>query len=80
MGHLLDRCDVIDVLEGSVTLRRPVAGVLKGGRRFVDQPRDVVTADSQEWVQFRDHEQVAVADIAFCAPAEVPEPSYSGKT
>ncbi|HXJ19311.1 MAG TPA: hypothetical protein VMT03_03690 [Polyangia bacterium] len=77
----MDRCDVIDVLEESVTLRRPVTVELKGGRgRFVDQPRDVITADHQEWVQFHQHEQVAVEDIAFCAPAEVPEPSYSGKT
>ncbi|HVT08620.1 MAG TPA: hypothetical protein VHO67_14280 [Polyangia bacterium] len=75
----MDRCDVIDVLEESVTLRRPVTVELKGGGHFIDQPRDVVTADKQEWVQFRDHDQVAVADIAFCAPAEVPEPSYRGK-
>jgi transcriptional antiterminator Rof (Rho-off) len=80
MGHLMDRCDVIDVLEESVTLRRPVTVELKGGRHFVDQPRDVVTADHQDWVQFREHEQVAVEDIAFCAPAEPVEPSYSGKT
>ena len=76
----MDRCDVIDVLEESVTLRRPVTVELKGGRRFVDQPRDVVTSDHQEWVSFHQHEQVAVADIAFCAPAEPIEPSYSGKT
>lgn len=75
----MDRCDVVDVLEASVTLRRPVAVELKGGGRFVDQPRDVVTADKRDWVQFRDHEQVAVDDIAFCAPAEAPEPSYRGK-
>ncbi len=79
MGHLMDRCDVIDVLEESVTLRRPVTVELKGGGQFVDQARDVVTVEKKEWVQFRDHAQIAVDDIAFCAPAEPAEPSYSGK-
>ncbi|MFL5303743.1 MAG: hypothetical protein ACJ8F1_00955 [Polyangia bacterium] len=79
MGHLMDRCDVVDVLEESVTLRRPVTVELKGGGHFVDQPRDVVTADHKEWVQFQDHDQIAVDDIAFCAPAEPPASTYSGK-
>jgi hypothetical protein len=82
----MDRCDVIDVLEESVTLRRAVTVELKGGGgRFVDHVRDVVTpgkdeAEKGEWVQFRDHGQVPVADIAFCAPAEPHEPSYASKT
>jgi transcriptional antiterminator Rof (Rho-off) len=81
----MDRCDVLDVLEESVTLRRSVTVELKGGRHFVDQARDVVTpgkgeAEPGEWVQFRDHGQVAVADIAFCAPAEPREPTYASKT
>lgn len=80
MGHVMDRCDVVDVLEESVTLRRPVTVELKGGKRFVDQPSDVVTADHTEWVQFREHEQIAVDDIAFCAPAEAPESTYRGKS
>jgi hypothetical protein len=80
MGHLMDRCDVIDVLEESVTLRRPVTVELKGGKHFVDQPKDVVTADHREWVQFHQHEQIAVDDIAFCAPASPPEATYRGKT
>lgn len=88
MGHLMDRCDVIDVLEESVTLRRSVTVELKGGGHFVDQARDVVTpgkgegeqGGDGEWVQFRDHGQVAVADIAFCAPAEPREPTYASKT
>ncbi|HXT97406.1 MAG TPA: hypothetical protein VN853_13980 [Polyangia bacterium] len=76
----MDRCDVIDVLEESVTLRRAVTVELKGGGRFVDQARDVVTAGHEEFVRFRDHDQVAVRDISFCAPAEPHEPSYASKT
>lgn len=33
-----------------------------------------------EWVQFRDHGQVPVDDITFCAPAEPHEPTYASKT
>jgi transcriptional antiterminator Rof (Rho-off) len=80
MGHLMNRCDVVDVLEESVTLRRPVSVQLKGGGHFVDTARDVITAEHREWVQFRDHAQIPVDDIAFCAPAEPPAASYSGKT
>jgi hypothetical protein len=80
MGHLMDRCDVVDVLEASVTTKRAVTVELKGGGRFVDQPRDVVTEGGGEWVQFRDHARVPVADIAFCAPVDPPEPSYAGKS
>jgi len=76
----MDRCDVIDVLEESVTLKRPVTVELKGGGHFVDQPRDVVTADDGEWVKFREHDQMLVDDIAFCAPAEPTAASYNGKT
>jgi transcriptional antiterminator Rof (Rho-off) len=72
MGHLMDRCDVIDVLESSAKLHRAVTVELKNGRKFVDQAKDVVTeADSPEWVQFR--------DIVFCAPADPPSSSYDAK-
>jgi Rho-binding antiterminator len=80
MGHLLDRCDVIDLLEESARLGRTLIVELKGGRRFVDQARDVVTEDHEDWVVFRDHDRVRVADISFCGPPDTPEPSYRGKT
>lgn len=79
MGHLLDRCDVLDVLEEAVTLRRPLSVELKGGVHFVDEARDVITQDGRDWVQFRDHAQIAVDDISFCAPVEPPEQSYDSK-
>jgi transcriptional antiterminator Rof (Rho-off) len=80
VGHILDRCDLIDVLEESVRLRRKLVVELKGGRQFVDEARDVVTEEHEEWAVFRAHERVRVADISFCGPAEHPEPSYRGKT
>ncbi len=79
MSHIVERCDFLDVLEESARLHRQVQVQLKDGRRFVDQARDVVTADDGEWAIFRSHDRVLVDDIAFCGPAEPPEPSYRGK-
>jgi Rho-binding antiterminator len=80
VGHLLDRCDVLDLLKESARLHRSLVVELKGGRRFVDQARDVVSENREEWVVFRAHDRVPVRDIAFCGPAQPVEPSYRGKT
>jgi hypothetical protein len=80
MGHILDRCDVIDLLEESARLRRVLNVELKGGRHFVDEAADVVTEDHEDWAVFRAHERVRVADISFCGPVDTPDPSYRGKT
>jgi Rho-binding antiterminator len=79
MSHVLERCDVIDVLEEAVTLKRPLTVELAGGKRFVDRVRDVVTEDGQDWAVFDSHERMPVNDIRFVAPAEPHEPSYAGK-
>ena len=79
MSHVLERCDVIDVLEEAVTLKRPLTVELAGGKRFVDRVRDVVTEDGQDWAVFDAHERTPVNDIRFAAPAEPHEPSYAGK-
>ena len=79
MGHILDGCDISDVLEESARLGRKLIVELKGGRRFIDQARELVSEDRQEWAIFRAHEAVRVADISFCAPAEAPEATYRGK-
>jgi hypothetical protein len=76
----MDRCDVIDVLESSVKLQRPVNVELKNGGTFVDRAKDVVTEPGgPEWVQFRDHDRVIVDDIVFCAPVDPPSSSYDSK-
>lgn len=79
MSHVIERCDVLDVLEESARLHRSVQVQLKDGRHFVDRARDVVTADDGEWAVFRDHDRVLIDDIASCGPAEPPEASYRGK-
>lgn len=79
MAHIEDRCDVIDLLEESVVTGRPVQVELRGGRRFVDHVRDVITENGEDWACFRAHERVPVSDIVFCARAEPRDASYAGK-
>jgi hypothetical protein len=69
MGHVMDRCDYLDVLEESVTLKRPIQVELKGGKRFVDAVKELVTAGGEDWAVFRDHDRVAVSEISFCGRA-----------
>jgi transcriptional antiterminator Rof (Rho-off) len=79
MSHIIERCDVLDVLEESSRLHRQVQVQLRDGHHFVDQARDVVTADDGEWAVFRDHDRVLIDDISSCGPVEPPETSYRGK-
>jgi hypothetical protein len=79
MGHIIDRCDVIDVLEESARLHRQVRVTLKHGHHFVDETRAVETTPDGEWAVFRDHDRVLVDDIASAGPAEPPESTYRGK-
>ena len=79
MSHIVERCDIIDVLEESVRMHRAVDVTLKDGRHFVDEARDVVTEDEGEWAVFRAHDRVLVDDISSCGPAAPPEASYRGK-
>jgi hypothetical protein len=79
MAHMLDRCDILDLLEESVVSGRAVAVELRSNKKFVDQVRDVVTQDGDEWAVFRYHEPISVSDIHCCARAEPWEPTYAGK-
>ena len=79
MGHILDRCDMLDVLEESARMRRAVVVEIKGGHRFVDEVREMVSDDSGEWAVFRGHDRIPLADISFCGRAAPQEPSYRGK-
>jgi len=69
MGHLMDSCDVLDVLEEAVTLKRAVHVELKGGTEFEDRVRDVVTEEGVDLVTFRDHGQMPLRDVANARPA-----------
>src|SRR5688500_2227279 len=52
MAHLIDRCDIIDMLEESATTGRLVVVQTSGGRRFTDRVRDVVTEAGEDFVDF----------------------------
>jgi hypothetical protein len=79
MGHMIDRCDVIDVLEESARLHRRVLVTLKHGHQFIDETRDVEKTPDGEWAVFRDHDRILIDDIASAGPAEPPEATYRGK-
>jgi Rho-binding antiterminator len=77
--HVLDRGDIIDMLEESVATRRPVVVELHSDKKFIDHVRDVVTRDGEDWALFRAHEPVPVTDIHSCSRASPLEPTYAGK-
>ena len=79
MGHALNHCDIIDMLEEAAVSRRPVAVELRGSKRFTDHVRDVVTEDGEEWAVFATHESVPVRHIHNCSRAVPWEPTYAGK-
>jgi hypothetical protein len=79
MGHMLDRGDVLDVLEESARLKRPIYVELRGGSAFTDQARWVVSEDGEDWAVFRVYDTVPVSKISFCALTRVREATYSGK-
>ena len=74
------RCDFLDVLEESVTIKKPVTVELKDGESFVDQVRNVITESGEDFVQFAEHGRVAVSRIARCEPSpDAHEHSYDPK-
>jgi hypothetical protein len=79
MAHQLDRCSIVDILEEAVVTRRGVAVELRSNKHFVDDVREVVTRDGEDWAIFKAHEPVAVSDIHHIARAEPREATYAGK-
>jgi transcriptional antiterminator Rof (Rho-off) len=83
VGHLIERCDFIDMLEESARLHRPLIVELKDGRTFTDEARDVVTESSgaewAEWAVFRFHDRLSLDEISTCRAAAPVEPTYRGK-
>jgi hypothetical protein len=80
MGHVIDRGDIIDMLEESVTTGGVVAVEVRGGKRFVDRVRDVVTANGEDFVEFGQQGRFGVSEILDCARGYSAEASYAGKT
>jgi hypothetical protein len=70
MGHQVDRCDFIDLLEESAVTGLPVSVRLKNGTHFVDRVRDVITENGEDFAAFREHGRMPVSEIRDCTRAE----------
>lgn len=79
MGHILDVGDIIDMLEESELMKRPVVVILKDGRTFEDRVREIVKLDGQDHVVFHDHEMLPLHTISQTRRGRPPEFTYAGK-
>lgn len=79
MGHRLDIGDVIDMLEESAMMRRPVVVSLSDGRVFEDRVQEIVKWDGQDHVVFKDHELTPIGAISSVQRARPPELTYAGR-
>jgi hypothetical protein len=79
MAHRLDVGDVIDMLEESAMLRRPVVVRLRDGRIFEDRVQDIIKWDGADHIVFHDHELTPLHAITGIQRARPPELTYAGK-
>ena len=79
MGHQLDSCDFMDVLEEAAVGKSSVIIDLRGGGHFTDQVRDVVTENGENIAVFAAQGRVPLSGIANARRAEVPQATYDGK-
>ena len=79
MGHRLDIGDVIDMLEESAMMRRPVEVQLQDGRVFEDRVKEIVTWEGEDHVVFNDHELTPLTKISGVRRSRPPEMTYAGK-
>lgn len=79
MGHRLDVGDVIDMLEESAMMRRPVVVQLSDGRIFEDRVQEIIKWQGEDHVVFKDHELTRLASISGVQRSRPPELTYAGK-
>ena len=79
MGHRLDVGDVIDMLEESAMLRRPVRVELRDGRVFEDRVQEIIKWEGADHVVFHDHELTPLHAISGIRRVRPPELTYDGK-
>ncbi|HVR62135.1 MAG TPA: hypothetical protein VMU50_09560 [Polyangia bacterium] len=79
MGHQLQKCDFIDVLEESAVVGTEVVIDLRHGGQFTDVVRDVVTEEGQEFALFKMHGRLPVHSISDARRAHPREATYEGK-
>ena len=79
MGHRIDVGDVIDMLEESAMMKRPVLVQLTDGRVFEDRVREIVKWQGEDHVVFHDHELTPLGSISDIRRGRPPELTYAGK-
>lgn len=79
MGHRLDVGDVIDMLEESAMMRRPVVVQLQDGRIFEDRVQEIIKWEGEDHIVFKDHELTPLSRISGVQRARPPELTYSGR-
>ena len=79
MGHRLDVGDVIDMLEESAMMKRPIVVHLSDGRIFEDRVQEIIKWQGQDHVVFHDHELTPLNAISSLQRARPPEMTYAGK-
>lgn len=77
MGHRIDRGDIIDMLEESITRKIPVAIELTDGRKFEDRVIEISKLEDEDHVAFAAHELVALRRISRTARAVLPDEAHA---
>jgi hypothetical protein len=76
MGHRIDRGDIIDMLEESITRNIPVAIELTDGRKFEDRVTQIGKYDGEDHVAFAQHEFTPLRQISKTSRAVLPEVAH----
>ena len=79
MGHRYDIGDVIDMLEESAMMRRPVVVQLSDGRVFEDRVQEIIKWEGEDHIVFKDHELTRLSSISGVQRSRPPELTYAGK-
>ena len=79
MGHRLDIGDMIDMLEESAMMRRPVLVQMRDGRVFEDRVKEIIKWEGEDHVVFKDHELTPLGSISGVRRSRPPELTYAGK-
>lgn len=79
MGHRLDVGDVIDMLEESAMMRRPMVVQLTDGRTFEDRVQEIIKWEGEDHVVFKDHELTRLSSISSIRRSRPPVMTYAGK-
>ncbi len=78
MAHRLDVGDIIDMVEESVMMRRPIVVELRDGRVFEDRAQEIIKWNGEDHVVFHDHELTPLHSITSVQRGRPPELTYDG--